>query len=176
MLFRFALISLMLLAHGCDNQNAGGADSGVPTRAQRSPEGVLDFQLADTSGKIIRLADYRGKTVLINFWAHWCTPCLDEIPDLVRLREDYRERGLEVLGVVSPAGLNQKKSRQLARSLGITYPVLWGTEDLVALFNNFANLPMTFVINPRGKLVNSSMGKHDYSYFEQLIQKHLPQP
>src|SRR6478609_10902340 len=84
--------------------------------------------IKDLQGRYIRLSDYRGKVVLVNFWATWCPPCRKEIPDLIELQREYRSRGLQVIGVTYPP---QKIAdvRRFVRKAMVNYPVALGTKE-----------------------------------------------
>ena len=110
-----------------------------------------ELTLKDIKGRDVRLSDYRGKIVLVNFWATWCPPCLKEIPDLVKLQRDYGNRGLQVIGVTYPP---QKLAevRRFVRRAKVNYPVGLGTEEMKLLFSSSETLPMTIVIGTDGRI------------------------
>ena len=109
------------------------------------------LSLKDLHGRTVRLSNYRGKVVLINFWATWCPPCRAEMPDLIKWQRDYEGRGLQVLGITYPP---QKKSevRQFTRSLKVNYPVMIGSKETKELFFQGETLPLTVVIDREGKI------------------------
>ena len=111
----------------------------------------VQLQLKDIYGQNVRLGDYRGKIVLINFWATWCPPCRQEIPDLVKLQHDYRSRGLQVIGVTYPP---QKLAevRRFVRRAKVNYPISLGTRKTKLLFTSSETLPMTIVIGRDGRI------------------------
>lgn len=109
------------------------------------------FALKDVNGRTVRLSDYRGKVVLINFWATWCPPCRAEMPDLIRLQRQHGKDGLQIIGVTYPP---EKKARvrRFARSLKVNYPIILGTPEFKARFSSEETLPLTVVINRDGKV------------------------
>jgi thiol-disulfide isomerase/thioredoxin len=109
------------------------------------------LQLRDLRGRRHRLSDYRGKVVLLNFWATWCPPCRAEMPDLVRWQRRYRRRGLQVVGVTYPP-IARAETRRFTRGLGVNYPVLVGTRATKALFDPGETLPLTVVIDRQGRV------------------------
>lgn len=116
--------------------------------AQDSPR-PAELTVKDIRGRYIRLRDYRGKVVLINFWATWCPPCRAEIPDLIRLQSEYRSRGLQVIGVTYPP---QKLAtvRRFVRRAKVNYPVALGTKEMKSIFTSSETLPVTIVIGADG--------------------------
>lgn len=107
--------------------------------------------LEDLRGRTLRLSDYRGKVVLLNFWATWCPPCRAEIPYLVKLQKEYGRQGLQVLGVTYPPERHAGVLR-LTRRLKVNYPVALGTRETKALFSSDETLPLTIIIDRDGKL------------------------
>ncbi len=143
---------------------------------QKSPEKLTpELILRDIRGRTIRLSDYRGRIVLINFWATWCPPCGAEIPDLVQLQRNYRHQGLRVIGITYPP---QKLSevRGFTRRLGVNYPVALGTKEMKALFTSSEALPITIVIGKDGRVRDTIEGILLPEEFEQLIKPLLSRP
>ena len=109
------------------------------------------FTLKDLHGRSVQLSDYKGKVVLVNFWATWCPPCRAEMPDLIKLQNEYDKDGLQIIGITYPP---QKKAevRRFANSLKVNYPIVLGTSELKARFSSEDILPLTVVINRDGKV------------------------
>src|SRR6187397_2072906 len=114
----------------------------APAPAVQKEAGAPQFELRNVNGRIVRLSDYRGKVVLINFWATWCPPCRAEMPDLIKLQREYGKEGLQIIGVSYPP---QKKSRVtvFAKSLKVNYPIVLGTRELKARYSSDESLPLT---------------------------------
>ena len=115
------------------------------------------FELRDVNGRTVRLSDYQGKVVLINFWATWCPPCRAEMPDLVRRQREYRAKGLHIIGITYPPE-NKDRVRRFARSLKVNYPIILGTRQLKARFSSDEDLPLTIVIDRDGKVRDIIVG------------------
>jgi thiol-disulfide isomerase/thioredoxin len=132
----------------------------------------MQLTLKNIQGRYIRLSDYRGKVVLINFWATWCPPCRAEIPDLIRLQRDYQTRGLQVIGVTYPP---QKLAevRRFVRMAKVNYPVGLGTKETKLLFTPSETLPMTIVIGKDGRIRDIIDGILLPEEFEQKIKPML---
>ena len=121
------------------------------------------------NGRYINLSDYRGKVVLVNFWATWCPPCRKEIPDLIRLQRDYGSRGLQVIGVTYPP---QKLAevRRFVQRAKVNYPIAVGTKETKLLFTTSESLPMTIVIDTDGRIQDIIEGILLPEEFEQKIK------
>jgi len=109
------------------------------------------FKLRDINGRTVRLSDYRGKVVLINFWATWCPPCRAEMPDLVQLQRGYGKQGLQIIGITYPPE-RKTRVRRFARSLKVNYPIILGTSEIKARYSSEETLPLTVVINRNGAI------------------------
>jgi peroxiredoxin len=109
------------------------------------------FALKDINGKTVRLRAYRGKVVLINFWATWCPPCRAEMPDLVRLQREHAKQGLQIIGITYPPE-RKNRVRKFARSLKVNYPIILGTRQIRERFSSEETLPLTVVIDRDGKV------------------------
>ncbi|MGH8751383.1 MAG: TlpA family protein disulfide reductase [Burkholderiales bacterium] len=126
-----------------------------------------DFTLTDTQGKTHRLSDYQGKWVLVNFWATWCPPCLEEIPDLVALYEAHRER-LEVIGIAMEYK-DPKAVLEFADGLFMSYPLVLGNNGIAAQVGKVNGLPTTFIFSPAGKQVARHVGAITRESVEQFM-------
>ena len=141
----------------------------VPVVTLGQDSAPKELTLKDINGRKIRLSDYRGKVVMINFWATWCPPCRKEIPDLIKLQREYRSRGLQVIGVTYPP---QKLAevRKFVRKAKVNYPVGLGTEATKLLFTATDTLPMTIVIGTDGTVRDIIEGILLPEEFEQKIR------
>ena len=129
------------------------------------------FSLEGLDGEFHALSDWKGKVIVMNFWASWCPPCIQEIPDLVRFQQRYGERNLQVIGI----GVDEKrKLANVKRSLGINYPVLIIDEMASGPFmakwgNDSGILPYTMVINKDGRMKYIHRGQLREADFEEYI-------
>jgi peroxiredoxin len=131
-----------------------------------------DFTLATLDGKKIKLSDFRGSAVVLNFWATWCPPCKVEMPWFADLQNKYGKDGLTVLGVA----MDDSKPQQIAEfaaQLGVNYPVLLGTNEVSDDFGSIQDLPTTFYIGRDGKIVDKTVGLMDRKDIEDSIKKAL---
>jgi peroxiredoxin len=133
-----------------------GAALGACVPAQ-SPQKAPDLTLKDTRGRRIRLNDYHGKVVLLNFWATWCPPCRKEIPDLIRIQAEYRAQGLRVIGITYPPQ-SVAQVRRFVRMMRFNYPTAIGTKQTKAMFDESDVLPITVIIDRTGKVREVVLG------------------
>ncbi|MEO5378613.1 MAG: TlpA family protein disulfide reductase [Magnetococcus sp. DMHC-6] len=122
----------------------------------------LDMPLNTLSGQPIRLADFKGKVVLINFWATWCQPCLGEIPDLIAFQKEYEERGVVVVGVNYMDTSEREELLAFQKKHNISYPMVFGDPGRIGSLGEFLGgvrgLPTSKLLNREGKPVQSIMG------------------
>src|SRR3954465_8955442 len=97
--------------------------------------------LRDLNGRTVRLSRYRGKVVVINFWATWCPPGRAEMPDLIKLQRDYAKDGLQIIGITYPPE-EKARVRTFASSLKVNYPIVLGTREIKARFSSDETLPL----------------------------------
>lgn len=123
----------------------------VPPVALGQAEKTPTLELKDLRGRTVRLSDYKGKVVLLNFWATWCPPCRAEVPDLIRWQREYGKAGLQVIGVTYPP-TNRSAVRRFLRRHKVSYPILLGTRSTKSLFDEGETLPFTVVIDREGNV------------------------
>jgi len=157
----------------------GGAPQFIsPLKGKPAPT----FTLEDLSGKKVSLASYKGKAVLINFWATWCAPCKIETPWIIELRKQYASQGFEVLGI-SADDLNRDDPKELAKDkmeiaqsaqkLHIDYPVLIDGATLDKPYGGLDELPTSFFVNRKGLVVAAQLGLTSKDDIESNIKKAL---
>ncbi len=134
-----------------------------------------NFDLATLDGQRVKLSDYRGKAVLLNFWATWCSPCKVEMPWFVDLQKRYGNDGLVILGVAMDDS-DAPKIAEFASEMGVNYPVLLGTDKVSEEYGNVEFLPTTFYIDREGKIVGKGTGLLGRSEIEDNVRKALASP
>ncbi len=130
-----------------------------------------DFSLVDLQGRRVSLADYKGKVVLLDFWATWCVPCETEIPRLVEWQEKYRAQGLQVIGISmddSPEPVSK-----FYRQFRINYPVALGTEKVARAYGGILGLPVNLLIDRDGRIQAKYTGETDLHNLQQEIERLL---
>ena len=152
------------------------ADEGVslPAGAGTCPASKgsanFDFTLKDVSGADVRLSDYKGKVVLLNFWATWCGPCKVEIPEFVEAYDRYRDRGFVILGVLSQDDPSAEDLKAFASNYRMNYPILREHEGLDAAFGPMWAIPTSFLIDRHGSICLKHMGPVSKEMLEREIK------
>jgi len=130
------------------------------------------FTLTDTEGKSHTLAGYKGKWVLVNFWATWCPPCQEEIPDLIALHEN-KKNNLVVIGIAMDYR-NAQQVTDFADGLLVDYPIVLGNAQVASQIGPIQGLPTTYLYNPDGKLVAQQVGAITRESVESFIARKAP--
>ena len=170
----FALSMLAFVAAtGCSPERTVKAAVKDPKTRKAAPE----FTLMDANGKPAKLSDYKGKVVLLNFWATWCGPCKIEIPWFKEFETTYKNQGFAVLGVAMDDEGWETVKPYIQRQQ-VNYRVLGGTDAVSMLYGDVESLPTTFVIDRSGKIASIHIGlvsKSDYSEeIQQLLHQGSP--
>jgi len=132
-----------------------------------------DFSRPDLAGKPVRLADYHGKLVLLNFWASWCGPCLEEMPKFSGWQREYGAQGLQVIGVSMDD--DSAAARRLIARHPVAYPILIGDAEFGESFGGVLGLPLTYLIDPKGRIVARYQGNGGLAKMEAKIKALLAQ-
>jgi peroxiredoxin len=151
-----------------------GAESIGKEPAGSLSKAAPDFALTNLSGQTVRLSEFKGKIVLLDFWATWCAPCQEEISDFVQLQKQYADKGVTVLGIaLDDEGVAVVEP--FARKLGVNYPLVIGNTQVAARYGGIQALPTAFLIGRDGKILKTVVGARDKSEWEQIIQTSLRQ-
>jgi len=173
------LLPGMLLLSACSKaQEEGGQKSGARTATEEGTKGgieAVDFALTDIDGDSVRLSDYRGKVVILDFWATWCPPCVREIPHFNELAREFGDRGLVVLGVsVDREGVIAVN--RFKRKIPIDYRVVMVDQQTFETYQSYlppterGGIPFSFIIDRKGTIRQHYVGYRPKEIFEEAVK------
>ena len=165
-----ALALLTLPADPWSSLGAFAAGGSCPANAKPAN---LNFTLKDLNNKDVKLSSFKGKVILLDFWATWCGPCKVEIPWFIEFQNKYKQQGLEVIGVVTEDTL--EKAKPFAAQWKMNYTILQGNErdDVDDAFGPMYGLPVTVLISRDGKICGKHIGLSGKDVFEREIKSLL---
>ena len=187
-LLSFFLIGLILFSSCSRQQNQHNSSSISDTKQNNfsgnvslaagaepaSGEDAAVFYWFNSNGKKVSLADLKGKTVLINFWATWCGPCKAELPDIESLSKDYASKGLVVIGISVDKGSNLLSDiSNFASENGLTYQVVIDNSNVADKYGNINAIPTSFLVDKTGKIVDKWVGMRNKAFLESTIKRYL---
>jgi peroxiredoxin len=165
------LLGLILAACSYSPERKAAAAVKSPKDRNAAPE----FALKDVNGTTVRLSDYRGKVVLLNFWATWCAPCTIEIPWFMEFEQKNKDRGFAVVGIaMDEEGWTVVKP--FLAEMRVNYRTLKGDDLITQLYGGVDSLPTTFMIDRQGKIASVHMGLISKSIYQNEIQELLTDP
>jgi len=131
-----------------------------------------EFAIADTNGQLRNIKDWDGKVILLNFWATWCPPCLNEIPGFIELQEQYGEQGFQVIGIAVD---NEEAVRKYMNEVKINYPVMVAEFEAIELSSRYGNrigaLPYSVIINREGEISDKITGELSKIKAEKMLER-----
>jgi cytochrome c biogenesis protein CcmG, thiol:disulfide interchange protein DsbE len=167
---RKVLLLLLMAALAAADNPVAKAETPAPITYRRAP----NFSRIDLNHRQMNLAHYRGKVVLLNFWATWCAPCLTEMPRFVAWQQEYGGSGLQVVGISMDD--EEQPVRVAYRKYRLNYPVVMGDEKIGEMYGGILGLPVTFLIDRRGKIRFKHQGAADIKTLESEIRSLLSTP
>jgi peroxiredoxin len=138
------------------DHGSGTIGNGTQSALQGKP--APDFELKDLSGKPVKLSSYRGRTVVLNFWATWCAPCRVEMPWFAGLQKQYQQQGVEIIGIAMDENPSPDDIARFAKEVGVNYTVLLGKDAVGDAYGGVTDLPVTFYIDTTGRIVGQKVG------------------
>ena len=167
-------MAAVLALGGCNSSKPVKA-AGSATKDDKDRKAAPEFELKDADAKTVRLSDYKGKVVLLDFWATWCGPCKIEIPWFIQFERTYKDKGFAVIGVaMDEEGWTVVKP--FISELAINYRILQGTDATAQLYGGVDALPTTFLIDRDGRIAATHVGLAGKDDFEDGIKKLLGTP
>ena len=145
---------------GAPGKNAGSCDA--------TGKATFDFVLKDEHNQPVKLADYKGKVVIVNFWATWCGPCKMEIPDFVKLYAQYRDKGLVIVGISVDDSADQLQA--FMREFHMNYPVVQMRPEVEDAWGPFYGYPTSFIVARDGSICTKHIGPATHDQFEAEIK------
>jgi thiol-disulfide isomerase/thioredoxin len=168
LILRAAVAVCLMSVAACSREPSKAAQNTVKPGEKRNA--AADFELTDADGRKFKLSDYKGKVVLLNFWATWCGPCKLEIPWFIDFEKTYRDKGFSVIGVsLDEEGWEVVKPYLEARK--VNYRSTVGTDAVAQLYGGIEALPTTFVIDREGRIASTHVGlvsRKDYE--DEIVQ------
>ena len=147
---------------------SSSADDPKVIRFVKDPEIAPIIQARDINGNLISTANWKGKVVIVNFWATWCPPCREEIPALIALQNKYKDR-LQIIGV-SEDDEGPEKVAKFAQQQGMNYPIIMATTDVIGAWGGVPALPTSFVVDPQGRVMTKHMGLKDTEIYDREVR------
>jgi len=140
-----------------------------PAESQKAP----NFTLDRLNGETFRLKEHRGEVVVLNFWATWCPPCREEIPDFVRMQKALGDRGVQFVGVALERNPDPQAVREFAEKMNVNYPIGLDEGPIARKYGGVRTLPTTFVIGPEGEIQGRIPGRTTEAMLKPALEKLL---
>ena len=157
---------------GCQKESRAGIDPAAESNASLGGDEnkAPDFTLTSVSGEDVSLSDFKGKVVVIDFWATWCPPCRKGIPDLISLQKEYKDK-VAVIGISLDRENTKAGVPDFVNKMGINYPVVYFNDKVIIDFGGVSAIPTTFIIDQKGNIVKKIIGLYPKSEYEQKIKE-----
>jgi thiol-disulfide isomerase/thioredoxin len=165
------LLTLPILRGGGGESVTPGGDDGAPAKSascDAEGRGSFDFVVKDHLDAPVKMADFKGKVAIVNFWATWCGPCKKEIPDFVKLYDQYKDKGLVIIGI--SADDSPEELQAFMKEYRMNYPVVQMTPEVEAAWGPFYGYPTSFIVARDGSICTKHLGPATKEQFEREIK------
>ena len=143
----------------------------------KAAQALMAVELPDAAGKLQRLEQWRGRVLVVNFWATWCVPCREEMPEFIRAQSAQGPKGLQFVGIAVDSA---DKVQRFADELGVNYPTLIGGMGAIELSRNLGNdlmaLPFTIIVDRKGRVVHTQLGRLKEDKLQAIVRPLLGEP
>ncbi len=149
--------------------------SGCTVKEEEARKPAVDFSIPDLEGKLVKLSDYKGQIVMINFWATWCSPCREEIPHFVEFQKKYGPEGFTILGLTIDT-IDPEEVKEFAVEYKMNYPILYlgkQSKQVQKDYGNFRGIPTSFLIDRDGLIIRQVTGLMKKSFWDKEIRTAL---
>lgn len=180
----FVLAAVSIGLTGCGGSSGAGPEGGPSANAEAAKKSaypplatvVAQAEMRNLDGSTSKVSDFKGKVVLLNMWATWCGPCRGEMPVLVKMQDQYRDKGFEIIGLNTDDGDTKEMVEEFAKEMSLNYTLVWAPTDMqngLLKISNFNGIPQSFVVDRSGNLrgVFRGGGKAELKKMEELIEK-----
>ncbi|MEO0181528.1 MAG: redoxin domain-containing protein [candidate division WOR-3 bacterium] len=178
----FPIVIMFLVGASCCKRASGTQETTQETGAAQAPDTVPqvphsnfkpapDFTLVSIKGDTIRLSDYKGKVVILDFWATWCPPCREEIPHFKNLFAEKSGSGLMIIGIVVNDDVSEVKN--FVTKNAVNYPIAMGTPQVERAYGGIEAIPTTFIIGKDMTIRQRVVGYREPSFFKKEVEKLL---
>ncbi len=157
---------------GCQKESEAKVNSTPENQTTLQDNGnkAPDFTLSSVNGEDVSLSDYKGKVVIVDFWATWCPPCRKGIPDLISLQNEYKDK-VKVIGISLDRENTKDGVPGFVDRMGINYPVVYFNDKVIIDFGGVNAIPTTFIIDQKGNIVKKMVGLYPKSEYESQIKE-----
>lgn len=163
-----AICGMLVLNVNCGNTRSVRA----AVKPEKDRKSAPEFSLKDAHGRVVKLSDYKGKVVLLNFWATWCGPCKIEIPWFIDFEQKFKDRGFAVLGVSMDED-GWEAVKPYIEKQKVNYRVVVASDEVADLYGGVSSLPTSFVLDRQGKIADVHVGLVSKSVYQNEIEQLL---
>jgi peroxiredoxin len=170
-------IAIVILLFIFNNTNGEPEEGPYPpdytTAVQKTLKTAPDFALKSVDGKIVKLSDYKGKVVILDFWATWCGPCRKGIPDLIELKKEFGKMGVEIIGISVDKKEDMEVVKSFVKDQKMNYPVVYADSKVSSDYGGIDSIPTSVIIDKKGNIISQYVGLHPKATYVNDINKAL---